>query len=94
MHFVSSVSYLFFSFVPSKHEERIVLRIVRAIRKGLLKQKKPQTKPSVYMMWDDDASTGQRTGAGLSYMPAPKKDLPGHADSYRPPDEYLPTEVQ
>lgn len=29
---------------------------------------------------------------GLSYIPAPKPKLPGHAESYNPPAEYLPTE--
>ena len=34
-----------------------------------------------------------RCCAGLSYIPAPKPKLPGHAESYNPPKEYLPTEV-
>jgi hypothetical protein len=30
---------------------------------------------------------------GLAYIPPPKARLPGHAESYHPPPEYLPTEV-
>ena len=32
--------------------------------------------------------------AGLSYIPAPKTKLPGHEESYQPPQEYLPTEEE
>lgn len=32
--------------------------------------------------------------AGLTRIAAPKPKLPGHAASYNPPKEYLPTEVQ
>lgn len=81
------------SFVPSKHEERTVLRLVRAIRKGLLKPRKLKSTPQVYMMWDDNATAEQKTSAGLSYMPAPKRKPPLHAESYRPPQEYLPLQV-
>lgn len=31
---------------------------------------------------------------GLAYIPAPKLKLPGHEESYNPPDEYLPTEEE
>jgi ribosome biogenesis protein ERB1 len=32
--------------------------------------------------------------AGLSYIPAPKPQLPGHEESYNPPAEYVPTEEE
>ena len=32
--------------------------------------------------------------AGLSYISAPKPQLPGHEESYHPPQEYLPSEVR
>ncbi|GMH44701.1 hypothetical protein BSKO_12653 [Bryopsis sp. KO-2023] len=82
-------------FIPSEHEEKIVLKLVREIRRGKLKPKRPKpSEPSVYLMWDDDAQPGERTAAGLSYIPAPKKDLPDHAESYNPSKEYLPTEEE
>ena len=41
-------------------------------------------------MWASSAAL--RCCAGLSYIPAPKPQLPGHEESYHPPQEYLPTE--
>lgn len=35
-----------------------------------------------------------KTGAGLTYIPAAKPKLPGHEESYNPPREYVPTEVR
>ena len=35
--------------------------------------------------------TSDKTATGLTYIPAPKPKLPGHAESYNPPREYLPT---
>jgi hypothetical protein len=37
------------------------------------------------------ARTGMHIFAGLSYIPAPKPKLPGHAESYNPSEEYVPT---
>lgn len=50
----------------------------------------------VYLMWGDDgmADGAAKTGAGLTYIPAPRPQLPGHEESYNPPAEYLPTEVR
>jgi len=48
----------------------------------------------VYLLWaDDNLADATKTATGLSYIPAPKPKLPGHAESYNPPKEYLPTEV-
>jgi ribosome biogenesis protein ERB1 len=79
--------------------ERRALLQVRAIRRGWLKPRgdpdEEKKAPPVYMLWDDDgAADTARTGAGLTYIPAPKPDLPGHEESYNPPHEYLPTEVE
>jgi ribosome biogenesis protein ERB1 len=48
------------------------------------------------LLWGDDgqADGSSKTGVGLSYIPPAKPRLPGHADSYHPPAEYLPTEVR
>mmetsp|Transcript_26073 Transcript_26073/g.70597 ORF Transcript_26073/g.70597 Transcript_26073/m.70597 type:complete len:593 (+) Transcript_26073:13-1791(+) len=88
-------------FVPSKHEEQKIVKLVRAIRKGWLKteaQKERPEEPPVYLMWGDDGLAGEegvaKTATGLSYIPPAKPKLPGHAESYNPPAEYVPTEEE
>jgi ribosome biogenesis protein ERB1 len=70
---------------------------VRAIRRGWIKrreEREEEKKPPVYMLWEDDSALeSARTGAGLSYIAAPKPDLPGHEESYHPPPEFLPSEA-
>lgn len=83
-----------------------IVKLVRAIRKGWIKvapKKTPEQEeeeraagPPAYLLWADDGLTDEaaaKAGSGLTYIPAPKLQLPGHADSYNPPAEYLPTEV-
>jgi ribosome biogenesis protein ERB1 len=67
-----------------------------APREEAEQQRAAEAGPPVYLLWADDGNAGeaQRSGAGLSYIPASKPQLPGHADSYNPPAEYLPTEVR
>ncbi|GLC45419.1 Ribosome bioproteinsis protein 1 [Pleodorina starrii] len=95
-------------FVPSKWEEKKIVKLVRAIRKGWIRvgpQQPPRDPedqeqvPPAYLLWADDgtAEGGEafgKSGSGLTYIPAPKPQLPGHADSYNPPAEYLPTEEE
>ncbi|PNW76993.1 hypothetical protein CHLRE_10g417950v5 [Chlamydomonas reinhardtii] len=94
-------------FVPSKWEEQKIVKLVRAIRKGWIKvapKKTPEQEeeeraagPPAYLLWADDGLTDEaaaKAGSGLTYIPAPKLQLPGHADSYNPPAEYLPTEEE
>lgn len=76
-------------FTPSKWEEKKVVKLVRAIRKGWLTTKKAPQKPEVYMLWNEDAEESNKTMAGLTYLAAPKMKLPGHEESYNPPKEYL-----
>ncbi|KAI9067600.1 BOP1NT-domain-containing protein [Trametes sanguinea] len=74
--------------VPSKWEKQKVMKIVRAIRQGRILPNKPKTannQPQFYAIWNDEAPTGPAP------PPAPKPRLPGHAESYNPPEEYLPT---
>lgn len=48
-------------------------------------------KPSFYELW----GSGQESkGKGRAHIPAPRMQVPGHAESYNPPPEYLPTEKQ
>ncbi|KAI9139255.1 NUC169 domain-containing protein [Paraphysoderma sedebokerense] len=75
-------------FVPSKWEHAKVMKIVRAIRKGLIVPRKPAPlQPRFYDVWKNaDEST---TNDHPMHIPAPKVKLPGHVESYNPPEEYL-----
>ncbi|CAH8383712.1 unnamed protein product [Eruca vesicaria subsp. sativa] len=81
-------------FIPSKWEAKEVVKLVRAIRKGLIKFDKPEEEPNVYLLWGDDSSTSDQKSKHLTYIPAPKQKLPGHEESYNPPSEYIPTEEE
>ncbi|XP_075476402.1 ribosome biogenesis protein BOP1 homolog isoform X2 [Primulina tabacum] len=79
-------------FIASKWESNMVLRYVRAIRKGLIKfDDKPKEEPRFYALWDDDSTADRQ---GLAYIPAPKPKLPGHDESYNPSLEYIPTQEE
>lgn len=65
------------------------MKIVRAIRQGRIVPNKPKaTQPQFYPIWSEDTSTLHAP------PPAPKPRLPTHAESYNPPEEYLPTEEE
>ncbi|DBA78870.1 hypothetical protein WJX77_008759 [Trebouxia sp. C0004] len=85
-------------FIPSKWEEKKVVKLVRALRKGWIKRSSernlPVKEPEAYLLWADDGLATDRTATGLSYVPAPKTKLPGHEESYNPPREYLPSEEE
>ncbi|KAI0313825.1 BOP1NT-domain-containing protein [Amylostereum chailletii] len=77
--------------VPSKWEKQKVMKIVRAIRQGRIVPAKPKTASTrlqFYAIWNEDPSTH------IPPLPAPKPRLPTHAESYNPPEEYLPTEEE
>lgn len=82
------------SFLPSKHEAQKVSKLVHALKMGWIKTREEQAKlrakkePQFYMMWqtDDQAEHMRRIN---KHIPAPKRLLPGHAESYNPPPEYL-----
>lgn len=68
--------------------------MVHAIKMGWIKPRRPQDPtPSFYDLWaqeDPNAVLGRHK----MHVPAPKLALPGHAESYNPPPEYLPTEEE
>ncbi|XP_053989098.1 ribosome biogenesis protein BOP1 homolog [Hylaeus volcanicus] len=84
------------SFLPSKPEAKKVSKLVHALKMGWIKstaeiEKERQQKnnePQFYMLWqsDDQAEEMRRIH---KHIPAPKRHLPGHAESYNPPPEYL-----
>ncbi|KAI9827484.1 MAG: Ribosome biogenesis protein erb1 [Thelocarpon impressellum] len=84
-------------FVPSKHEAKRVMKIVRAIREGRILPYKPpseevQDDPDVvrYDVWADEAPRADHP----MNVPAPKLPPPGYDQSYNPPPEYLPTKAE
>lgn len=80
-------------FVPSKHEAKRVMKIVKAIREGrILPYKPPSEQDEVdediikYDLWADEAERPDHP----MHVPAPKLPPPGYEESYHPPPEYLP----
>ncbi|KAG5892776.1 hypothetical protein JTB14_007991 [Gonioctena quinquepunctata] len=82
------------SFLPSKHEAKQVSKLVHALKMGWIKTRAEQQmlrakkEPQFYMLWqtDDQAEEMRRI---YKHISAPKRLLPGHAESYNPPSEYL-----
>ncbi|WEW55678.1 Ribosome biogenesis protein erb1 [Emydomyces testavorans] len=80
-------------FVPSKHEAKRVMKLVKAIREGRILPYKPpeeedetQAGVQTYDLWADEAPRPDHP----MNIPAPKLPLPGYDESYHPPPEYLP----
>ncbi|KAJ5353386.1 hypothetical protein N7452_002360 [Penicillium brevicompactum] len=80
-------------FVPSKHEQKRVMKLVKAIREGrILPYKAPEDKEDKeealinYDLWADEAERPDH----VMHIPAPKLPPPGYEESYHPPAEYLP----
>ncbi|XP_015512036.1 ribosome biogenesis protein BOP1 homolog [Neodiprion lecontei] len=84
------------SFLPSKSEAKKVSKLVHALKMGWIKstvemekeKQKNKENKDFYMLWqsDDQAEEMRRIH---KHIPAPKRHLPGHAESYNPPPEYL-----
>lgn len=76
-------------FVRSKWEHQKVMKIVRAIRAGLIVPKPPNKDQAVkhYDIWQD-VEDKERTAHPM-HIAAPKIKLPTHAESYNPPEEFL-----
>jgi ribosome biogenesis protein ERB1 len=69
------------------------MRIVRGLRKGWLKPKpkqRPTDETEFFDIWKNSEATAPGRKA-LVHIAAPKVPLPGHAESYNPPAEYLLT---
>lgn len=84
-------------FIPSKNEARMVVKLVNAIRNGWIKPygyKEENKEPEVYMLWGDDDQTDDPRHRPPVAIPPPKPKLPGHAESYNPPGEYVPTQEE
>ncbi|OOQ90968.1 Ribosome biogenesis protein erb1 [Penicillium brasilianum] len=80
-------------FVPSKHEAKRVMKIVKAIREGrILPYRPPEEREEKeeelinYDLWADEVERPDH----IMHIPAPKLPPPGYEESYHPPAEYLP----
>jgi len=80
------------SFIPSKWENKAVLRILYGLQNGWYRVKKEEPKQSVYLAWNDNEEETRRRSTG--FIAAPKERRPGHAESYNPPSEYVPTQEE
>ncbi|CAH0548634.1 unnamed protein product [Brassicogethes aeneus] len=82
------------SFLPSKSEAQKVSKLVHALKMGWIKTREEQAKlrakkePQFYMLWQTDDQTEEMRRIH-KHISAPKRLLPGHAESYNPPPEYL-----
>jgi len=84
-------------FIPSKHEAKRVMKIVKAIREGRILPYKPpsdededDTDIKRYDIWADEAPRPDH----VMNIPAPKLPPPGYDESYHPPQEYVPDEKE
>lgn len=81
-------------FLPSKDEAKTVMRLVMAMRseqyqKSVANRRAQDAKERPdyqYLIWDDPSEEEVKHHKRL---PAPKLALPGNAESYNPPKEYL-----
>lgn len=89
-------------FLPSRHEARLVVRLVRAMREGKIKppSEKVEENPYEYDVWADhepktrEDMTKSERARDIMRIPAPKPPLPTNAESYNPPPEYLPSDKE
>lgn len=84
-------------FLPSKHEAKRIMKIVRAIREGrILPYRPPEEREEEedeevhYDIWQDE----QPRPDHVMNIPAPKAAPPGYDLSYNPPPEYLPSKTE
>ncbi|KAJ8719903.1 hypothetical protein PYW07_011946 [Mythimna separata] len=85
------------SFLPSRSEQQQVARIVHALkmgwtktRKQLADERRKKREKHFYNLWGSAASEEEERQRGIhKHIPAPRRALPSHAESYNPPPEYL-----
>ena len=93
-------------FVPSKWEAKAVIKIVRAMRRGDIKPPETEAEREAkeragFLLWGEDGEAEDPADMSkaararkLMQVSAPKVAPPGHAESYNPPAEYLPSEEE
>lgn len=86
-------------FVPSKWERLKVQKILKALKQGRMKtlEEKKQEREErlrdpdelVWDVWQDETIVPWKPRDAPKAILAPKRDLPGHAESFNPPKEFL-----
>lgn len=86
-------------FVPSKWERLKVQKFLKALKEGRMKtldekkkereQKIKDPDEHVWDIWQDDTIVPWKPKDAPRAIPAPKRELPTHAESFNPPEEYL-----
>jgi ribosome biogenesis protein ERB1 len=93
-------------FQPSKWEKMQVDKLLESLRKGEINMdfltgkirdmneinKKNRDTNAPFMLWTGEEEDQLNMRKGPQHIAAPKLPPPGHAESYIPPDEYLPSE--
>ena len=88
-------------FVPSMHEHKRVMKMVKAIKEGRIKPFREQTDEdrereetqqeyASYDIWQNEVPRPDHP----MNIPAPKLPPPGYEESYHPPPEYLPSKQE
>mmetsp|Transcript_19888 Transcript_19888/g.43204 ORF Transcript_19888/g.43204 Transcript_19888/m.43204 type:complete len:815 (+) Transcript_19888:126-2570(+) len=95
-------------FQPSKWEKLQVDELLRKLEKGDINMdyltgkirdmndahKKNKDKDKPFLLWTGGEDDELNMKKGPQHIAAPKLPPPGHAESYIPPDEYLPTDEE
>ncbi|XP_052894287.1 ribosome biogenesis protein BOP1 homolog isoform X2 [Anopheles moucheti] len=83
------------SFLPSKVEKQKIGKYVHALKMGWMKTMAEKRRlaairraPKFHMLWETDHGKEEMRRIH-DHVVAPKRPLPGHAESYNPPPEYL-----
>ncbi|CAN9144456.1 unnamed protein product [Alternaria alternata] len=83
-------------FIPSKHEAKRVMKLVKAIREGRIQPYKvPEEQEEEQDVFTFDVWADEKPRPDNSmHIPAPKLPPPGYEASYHPPPEYLPDKAE
>ncbi|KAL0229091.1 hypothetical protein GEMRC1_013711 [Eukaryota sp. GEM-RC1] len=82
------------SFTASKDQAKMILRYLKAIKRGELHLLKPKTHSTNYLLWDDSGKVIGDVNRRSQYIPPPKPKPPSHIESYNPPEEFIPTQEE
>lgn len=83
-------------FIPSKHEAKRIMKIVRAIREGRIvppnkaKEQIEEESKFNFDLWNNEVEVAEH----IMNLRAPKVAPPTNEESYNPPEEYLLTEEE
>ncbi|KAF2722778.1 BOP1NT-domain-containing protein [Polychaeton citri CBS 116435] len=88
-------------FVPSMHEHKRVMKMVKAIKEGRIQpyrektdaEKEQEEADAEFATFDVWANEAPRPDHPMN-VPAPKLPPPGYEESYHPPPEYLPNKQE